>query len=118
MSGESLQKLVPGGLPARLAPYLDAITDARMRGITWWQIARELAPDLELAVSHDKKDRRGEKAIREAYARARRAIEQGRLKAVPVPVTSKPGSAITTPPATIGGKPKSTFNFNDHLINK
>lgn len=76
----------PRKLTARLAAHLDAIERARERGITWGELATALGA-------------RSAPAVRAAVARARAAVEAGRIK---------PGEQLPLPDPAPEQPPKET----------
>lgn len=81
-------------ISARVARHVPAITDARARGVGWAQIAALVGPEVgidvtDLAVAA--------KRVQQAFTRAVRQIEKGKLRAGPLPATPPvPGTAAST----------------------
>lgn len=104
----------PEKLTPRIAQHLEAIAAARARGVTWREIATTVGA-------------RDARAARRACRRAQLGQEKGRYRCEQkdLPQPSQPKTALRTHPPSasaasteIGNRPKNTFNFDDHLINK
>lgn len=85
----------PRRLTAQVAPYLEAITQARNDGYTWQEIHAALLPSLPALEGG------GWRRLWEATKRARRALEDGRLspKQLPLPGSGAPSSRAEQRPA-------------------
>jgi hypothetical protein len=73
----SLSEVVSPKLTGRIAEYVAAITEARLRGVTWAQIATALGPVLGIDLSDLRK---AAKAVQHAYKRASSQVAKGRLR--------------------------------------
>ncbi|MGA7178771.1 MAG: hypothetical protein WBX11_04175 [Thiobacillaceae bacterium] len=89
-----LPDVVSPKLTGRIAQYANAITEARLRGVTWGQIAVVLGPDIGLDVSDLRK---AAKAVQHAHSRACVQIAKGRLRSgeVVLPSLRSPPSSGT-----------------------
>lgn len=103
----SLDNLQSPKLSARVAPFVQPITRARDRGLTWTQIVQEIGA----AVGIDPQAKGAADRLRSAFKAASGQIGRGRLKpaqaqAVPTPNPARPLS----PPPLPGQRPTT-----DHM---
>ena len=84
-------KATPPRLTGRIARHVEAIADARARGLTWRQIVSAVGPSLGIEMDNP---RIAERLVQKAYKRAVRQIEKGKLRA-------DAGARITTPAESV-----------------
>ncbi|MHB1527830.1 MAG: hypothetical protein ACYCXT_00100 [Acidiferrobacteraceae bacterium] len=89
----NLEKTLSPHLSGRLARYVQEITGARARGVSWRQILQEVGP----AIGLDPAGNQAEVKLRQAFYRARSQVEKGKLAGqlpLPAPATRQ---RITNP---------------------
>lgn len=89
-----LKKTRSRRLTGKVVEHFEAITDARQRGVEWGQITAAIGP----LVGIDPNDKDARVKMRQAYHRARRGVEKGRLRSnasldVPGAGTAPPADA-------------------------
>ena len=82
----TLRDLKPATRVARVLPMVEAIKDARLRGITWVQITAEIGAQVGI----DPSAAGAANAMRATYRAACRQMEKGRLVAPPAAATVRP----------------------------
>lgn len=117
---DDLKHVRPKRLVGRLASHMDDIADARLRTLSWIEIATVLGPRLDLDLTDIQ---RAALRLRKAYSRARIGIKDGRIKATPiaVPVTQVPATSVArpgsidpqAPPESKGFKQRKNFKNID-----
>ena len=96
----TLRDLKPATRVARVLPMVEAIKDARLRGITWVQITAEIGAQVGI----DSTVAGAANAMRAAYRSACRQMEKGRLAAPPAAAPVRP----VISPATQGSETTKT----------
>ena len=81
-------------ISARIARHVPAIADARARGVGWAQIAAVVGPEVGIDVSDLAA---AAKRMQQAFTRAVRQIEKGKLRSGPLPVVQQMPEPATPP---------------------
>ena len=98
-------------ISARIARHVPAIADARARGVGWAQIAAVVGPEVGIDVSDLAA---AAKRMQQAFTRAVRQIEKGKLRAGPPssvsgPAVPKVSAVPAAGPQSAPAKPAGRF---------
>ena len=113
-----LRREVSARISGRLARYIDEITAARARGVSWRRITELVGPALGLEVGGD--PRAAEKRMQQAYQRTKRQVDKGRLRSDPAWASVAPrpigpgGAKALASPAC----PQVESNISDDLASQ